>query len=167
MVIVGLGGLTREPACAVLVDGKIVAAVQQNKLGLTHTAEAVQTALHLAGAIAADVETVALARPFSERAGGHRVQVSMRYLCPNARIASVEHHHAHAASAYYASPFQHATVLTLDRAGDFRCGARWQAEGSQLSLNHEISYPDSLGDLYSRATELLGFHANADELPGW
>ena len=163
MVIVGLGGLTTDPACAVLVDGKIAAAVEQNKLGSAHTAEAIQTALRLAGATAADVDTVALARPFSERAGGHRVQVSMRYLCPNARIVSVEHHHAHAASAYYASPFDQATVLTLDRSGDFRCGARWQAKGSQLTLSHEISYPDSLGDLYSGVTELLGFHANADE----
>ncbi len=163
MVIVGLGGLTRNPACAVLVDGKIVSAVEQTKLGSAHTAEAIQAALRLAGATTADVDTVAMARPFSERAGVHRVQVSMRYLCPNARIVSVEHHHAHAASAYYASPFQRATVLTLDRVGDFRCGARWQAEGSQLTLNHEISYPDSLGELYSRVTELLGFHANADE----
>ncbi len=163
MVIVGLGSLTKDPACAVLVDGRIASAVEQNKLGSGHTSEAIQTALRLAGATAADVATVALARPFSERAGGHRLQVSLRDQCPNARIVSVEHHHAHAASAYYASPYAQATVLTLDRSGDFRCGARWQAEGSQLSLNHEISYPDSLGDLYSRVTELLGFHANADE----
>ncbi|HEY3441561.1 MAG TPA: carbamoyltransferase C-terminal domain-containing protein [Paludibaculum sp.] len=163
MVIVGLGSLTKDPACAVLVDGKIVAAVEQVKLGSANTKEAILAGLQLAGATTADVETIALARPFPERAGGHRVQVSMRYLCPNARIVSVEHHHAHAASAYYASPFGQATVLTLDRAGDFRCGARWQAEGSQLTLSHEISYPDSLGDLYSRVTELLGFHANADE----
>ena len=75
----------------------------------------------------------------------------------------VEHHTAHAASAYYPSPFEEATVLTLDRAGDFRCGTRWHASGTQLSLERELYYPDSLGDLYGRVTELLGFHANLEE----
>src|SRR6185369_16924998 len=51
----------------------------------------------------------------------------------------------------------------LDRAGDFRCGARWKASGTQLVQDKEIYYPDSLGDLYGRVTELLGFKANADE----
>lgn len=163
MVIVGLGGLVRDPACAVLVDGKVVAAVERKKLRKSQTTEAIQVALRLAGVSAAGVETLALARPFGELAGGHSLQVALRELCPNARIVSVEHHHAHAASAYYASPFDKATVVTLDRSGDFRCGARWRAEGSRLTLSDEISYPDSPGDLYSRVTELLGFRANADE----
>ena len=50
-------------------------------------------------------------------------------------------------------------MLTLDRDGDFRCGARWRASGNQLHLEKELYYPDSLGDLYSRVTELLGFGA--------
>ena len=45
----------------------------------------------------------------------------------------VEHHAAHAASAYYPSPFEEATVLTLDRDGDFRCGARWRAPATNCS----------------------------------
>src|ERR1019366_9229188 len=52
---------------------------------------------------------------------------------------------------------------TLDRAGDFRCGTRWRAAGTQLSLEKELYYPDSLGDLYGRVTELLGFRANLEE----
>ena len=75
----------------------------------------------------------------------------------------VEHHLAHAASAYYPSPFDEATVLTLDRGGDFRCGSRWHARGTQMSLEHEQYLPDSIGDLYGRVTELLGFEANVDE----
>lgn len=54
-------------------------------------------------------------------------------------------------------PFlDHATVLTLDRSGDFRCGSVWRAAGNQIQLEKEISYPDSLGDLYSRVTQLMG-----------
>jgi hypothetical protein len=49
-------------------------------------------------------------------------------------MALVDHHVAHAASAYYASGFDEATVLTLDRRGDFRCGARWLGSGNQLTL---------------------------------
>jgi carbamoyltransferase len=87
----------------------------------------------------------------------------LRARFPNSRIVVVEHHTAHAASAYYPSPFEEATVLTLDRAGDFRCGTRWHAAGTQLSLERELYYPDSLGDLYGRVTELLGFRANLEE----
>ncbi len=68
----------------------------------------------------------------------------------------VEHHLAHAASAYYPSPFEEATVLTLDRGGDFRCGARWRAAGIAAHARRAV-LSDSLGDLYGRVTELLGF----------
>jgi carbamoyltransferase len=75
----------------------------------------------------------------------------------------VEHHQAHAASAFFASPFEEATVLTLDHAGDFRCGARWHAQGTQLQLDKEWYYPDSLGRLYGSVTELLGLRAGSEE----
>ena len=52
-----------------------------------------------------------------------------------------------------ASPFEDATVLTLDRGGDFRCGARWRAEGRDHARTGVRIYPDSLGDLYGRVTE--------------
>lgn len=168
MIILGIGGIHKDAACAILKDGRLVAAVEQSKVAPHHThvdlpVQAIHVALELAGANAGDVHTVALARPFAESRGGHRLQLTLRAMFPFARVATVEHHHAHAASAYFASPFDHATVLTLDRAGDFRCGSRWRAVGTQLQIEKEISYPDSLGDLYSRVTELLGFHAGADE----
>jgi carbamoyltransferase len=75
----------------------------------------------------------------------------------------VEHHVAHAASSYFASPFEQATVLTMDRMGDFRCAARFRAEGNSLTLEREAYYPDSLGDLYARVADLLGFEPAADE----
>jgi len=45
--------------------------------------------------------------------------------------------------------------LTFDRGGDFRCGARWHASGGELRLDREFHFSDSIGDLYSRVTELL------------
>jgi carbamoyltransferase len=75
----------------------------------------------------------------------------------------VEHHQAHAASAYFASPFEEAVVLTLDHSGDFRCGTRWRASQNQIQMEKEWYFPDSLGRLYGSVTELLGFRAGADE----
>ena len=60
-------------------------------------------------------------------------------------------------------PFERATVITLDRAGDLRCGAKWRAEGTRLSLEEEILFPNSIGELYGRITEMLGFRARSDE----
>jgi carbamoyltransferase len=167
MIIVGLGGLLREPAAAILRDGRLVAAVEQKKLA-RHIEpgelpeESVQAVLKMAGADAAQADTVAIARPFGDR-GDSRLQLEVRDRFPKARVVVVEHHVAHAASAYFASPYDNAAVLTLDRSGDFRCGARWRAHGTRIELEEEIFFPDSLGDLYSRVTELLGFEPRSEE----
>ncbi|HEV2690313.1 MAG TPA: carbamoyltransferase C-terminal domain-containing protein [Bryobacteraceae bacterium] len=167
MIILGLGGLLNEAACAVLKDGSLASAVEQNKVGRHHEIgelpqEAIGTALRLARVSREKVDCVALVRPFTTgREVAHHLALRAQF--PSSRLVLVEHHAAHAASAFYASPFTEAAVLTLDRMGDFRCGARWQGEGNELRLEKEMYYPDSLGDLYGRVTELLGFRSNADE----
>jgi carbamoyltransferase len=167
MNILGFGGAAKDAACALLKDGELAAAVEQHKVAPHHTRgialEAARVALQCGGVEPADVHIVALARPFAERHGHRHMNLEMRSHFPSARIVSVEHHQAHAASAYYASPFDNATVLALDNSGDFRCGSRWSACGAAMRLESEISYPDSLGDVFSRATELLGFRPSADE----
>ena len=108
------------------------------------------------------VDCVAIARPFapaSESLG--LLELQARF--PNSEIAVVEHHQAHAASAYYCSPFEAATVLSIDRAGDYRSAVLYRGEGSQLTPIREMYFPDSLGDLYNRVTSLLGFEPRADE----
>ena len=88
------------------------------------------------------------------RAGVH-LTVARQF--PKAEIAVVEHHQAHAASAFFASPFEEATVLTLDHDGDFRCGGALAGRGNQIQAEREWYYPDSLGGLYGAVTQLLGF----------
>ena len=163
MNILGLGGLHNEPACAVLDDGRLASAVEQRKIARkVHPGalpdEAIQTALRLAGVASRDVDCVALVRPFEQD-----LHLELRAQFPKAQVIMVEHHAAHAASAFYPSPFDEATVLTLDRDGDFRSAAKWHAENNQLHLERDSYYPDSLGDLYGRVTELLGFQARTDE----
>ena len=167
MIILGLGGLLNEPACAVLKNGSLASAVEQKKVSRRYEPgelpnDAIESALSLAGVSSDTVDCVALVRPFST---GHEseLHLALRARFPASSLVLVEHHTAHAASAYFASPFQEAAVLTLDRIGDFRCGARWLAQGNELRLEKELYYPDSLGDLYGRVTELLGFRANAEE----
>jgi carbamoyltransferase len=167
MIILGLGGLINDPACTILKDGKLAAAVEQRKIARYYQSgelptEAMSMALQLSGITAQEVDSVALVRPFAT--GPESVlHLALRARFPKSQLVLVEHHAAHAASAYFSSPFEEATVLTLDRIGDFRCGARWQGAGNEIRLDRELYYPDSLGDLYGRVTELLGYRANADE----
>jgi carbamoyltransferase len=167
MTILGIGGILSDAACAILKDGKLAAAVEEKKIGRRSTTgeipeQSLAACLDLARVDAQSVECVALARPFGDGPGSSlHLQIRARF--PNSRLVVVEHHAAHAASAFYPSPFERATVLTIDRMGDFRCGGIWHGEGNKLRLDKELYYPDSLGDLYGRATELLGFTPNADE----
>jgi carbamoyltransferase len=166
VIILGIGGILGRAAAALLKDGELVAAVEEEKLARVHTGNrgdlphrSIAACLELSGAAPADVDAVALVRPVPE--DGFHLKLRARF--PNSRIVAIEHHLAHAASAYYPSPYEEATVLTLDREGDFRCGSRWNARGTQMTVAEEQYYPDSLGDLYGRVTELLGFTANLDE----
>jgi carbamoyltransferase len=167
MTIVGLGGILKEAACAVLKDGRIAAAIEEKKVARNRPAgelpvTSIAECLKLAGTKPDEVGCVALVRPFAH---SHEtaLHLQLRAMFPHARLVLVEHQMAHAASAYYVSQFEEATVLTLDRAGDFRCGARFHAEGTRLQSEVEQYYPDSFGDLYGRVTELLGFAPGADE----
>jgi carbamoyltransferase len=167
MVILGLGGLLGDAASAVLKDGELRAAIEEAKLSRGYVPgkiplASVNECLRLAGATREQVDCVAIARPFA-RGPESLLHLSLRDHFPNSEIVVLEHHAAHAASAYYGSPFQEATVLTLDHAGDFRCGARWRGAGDQLHLEKEWYYPDSLARLYRAVTELLGYRAGADE----
>jgi carbamoyltransferase len=163
MIILGLGGINSDAACAVLKDGELVAAVEQRKVARQNAPgslpeAAIAAALDVAKLTPPEVNCVALVRPFAQE-----IHLTVRTQFPNAQTLMVEHHAAHAASAYYPSPFDDATVLTLDRDGDFRSAARWRTSGNQLQLEKDLYYPDSLGDLYSRVAELLGFTAGSDE----
>jgi carbamoyltransferase len=168
MLTLGIGGLLGDTAAAILRDDQLVAAVEESKLrrhahfdgGGELPDRAIAACLELAGARPIDVDAVSVVRPIPRSDDFH---LQLRAQFPNSRIAVVEHHVAHAASAYFCSPFEEATVLTLDRGSDFRCGSRWHARGTQLTLEQEQYSPDSIGDLYGRVTELLGLRANSEE----
>jgi carbamoyltransferase len=165
MIILGIGGILDNAACALLTNGTLAAAAEEAKVARHSTSgelphAAIAACLRTARVKPEHVECVAIVRPFGEDPGIH---LQLRSAFPNSRLVVVEHHAAHAASAYYPSPFQDAAVLTLDRIGDLRCGARWHGSGTTLELDKEMYLPESIGDLVGRVTELLGFRPNGDE----
>ena len=166
MLILGIGGWLHDGAAAILRDGRIVAAIEEEKLArqrhaLGFPARAVEACLEIARVKAEDVDYVALARPLGD--GEALFPVRLKAQFPKARLIVVDHHDAHAAAAYFASPFDRARVLTLDSRGDMRCGAVWEADGARLEAVRDYYSPDSPALLYSRVTELIGFHADAEE----
>ncbi|HJL18756.1 MAG TPA: carbamoyltransferase [Sandaracinaceae bacterium LLY-WYZ-13_1] len=74
-----------------------------------------------------------------------------------------EHHHSHAASAFYPSPFERAAVLTLDGVGEWATATIGVGRGRSLELVEELDFPHSLGLLYSAFTYFTGFRVNSGE----
>ena len=74
-----------------------------------------------------------------------------------------EHHFSHAASAFFPSPFEEAAVLTMDGVGEWSTTSFGVGRGSSLSLQADITFPHSLGLLYSAFTYYTGFKVNSGE----
>lgn len=75
----------------------------------------------------------------------------------------VDHHLCHAASAFHASPFKRAAVMTIDGRGEKATTSYYHGEGSDLELLSQVEMPHSLGLLYERMTTHLGFLHSSDE----
>ena len=79
------------------------------------------------------------------------------------KILFAEHHMSHAASAFFASPFEEAAILTVDGVGEWTTASAGLGRGTQIKLLKEIPFPHSLGLLYSAFTAFLGFQVNEGE----
>ena len=74
-----------------------------------------------------------------------------------------DHHHSHAASAFYPSPFNQAIILTLDGVGEWDTTTVAMGSGNNIEFLKAIKFPHSIGLLYSAFTYYLGFKVNCDE----
>jgi len=198
--ILGLSGLTHDPAAALLDPRGEIVAIEESKMSRSREAvgiprEAIRYCFERAGIGWGDVSSVAVAsepRKAWRRSTGLRLRQAPRapvasgyYLSksvgelgrelnnfrildsmagePAGRVIASSHHLAHAASAFYASPFDRALVLVMDEQGDGRSGLAAIAEGTQLRVIDEVPFPHSLAWVYSQVTELLGFTPHKDE----
>jgi carbamoyltransferase len=75
----------------------------------------------------------------------------------------VAHHLAHAASAFHASPFESAAVMTLDGRGERATTSYLLGRGNRLEPLGQVEMPHSLGLLYEEVTRHLGFLHSSDE----
>jgi carbamoyltransferase len=106
----------------------------------------------------------ARARRGAQQLGGHyRKMFQLRSILTEAfgshsgRLHYVEHHLGHAASAYFASPFERSAILTLDGAGESTTTMSSLGEGNRIRVLERVKLPHSLGQFYSAATNFLGF----------
>lgn len=193
VAILGLNCFSHDTAAALLLDGELVALGEQERFDRqTHTKafpdSAIEFCLRQAGLTISDVDAVAVAqRPLLDLARGEldalarlapkraaaQLYTDSRLLAKESgfrrrhgyrgRLVHVGHHEAHAASTYFASPFDEAAVLTIDRGGDFLSTTLCAGRSNRLATLAAVRNPHSLGELYSALTSFLGFHPNSDE----
>ena len=74
-----------------------------------------------------------------------------------------EHHLSHAAAAFYPSPFEESIILCMDGVGEWATTSAWIGKGNEIKPLYQISFPHSLGLLYSAFTYYCGFKVNSGE----
>ena len=79
------------------------------------------------------------------------------------KIHQVEHHRSHLASAFFASPYEEAALLSIDGSGDFSTTMIGIGRGNQIEVLDSVDFPHSVGLFYTAFTQLLGFPHYGDE----
>jgi carbamoyltransferase len=202
MRFLGTSAFYHDSAAALVEDGRIVAAVQEERFSRKKfddgfPAQAIKYCLQAAGISLRDVDFVVFYdKPFlkmerlvetylayvprgwasyvkampvwlGEKLFQKRVLVDeLQQFDPNfadEKLLFTEHHHSHAASAFYPSPFEEALVLTMDGVGEWCTTAVSLGNGNRIDIVKEIHFPHSLGLLYSAFTYYTGFRVNSGE----
>ncbi len=203
MRILGISAFYHDSAAALVVDGRIVAAAQEErftrkKQDARFPVNAIAYCLSEAGVALKDVDYVvfyekpflkferlletylgfaprgyqsfAMAIPVWIREKLFQKDVLLRSLKDihpdfdgKNRLLFTEHHLSHAASAFYASPFEDAVVLTMDGVGEWCTTSSAIGRGNKLEILKELRFPHSLGLLYSAFTYYTGFKVNSGE----
>lgn len=79
------------------------------------------------------------------------------------KIHNVEHHRSHLASAFFASPFDEAALLSIDGSGDFTTTMIGVGRGNKIEILDSVDFPHSVGIFYTALTQWLGFPHYGDE----
>jgi carbamoyltransferase len=201
--ILGLSAFYHDSAAALVTDGRIVAAAQEERFSRRkHDARfpvnALRYCLDEAGIALDQVDHIVFYdKPFlkferlletylafaprgfrsfrmalplwlKEKLFQKRLlRQELEKLAPDAaweeRLLFAEHHQSHAASAFFASSFDEAAVLTMDGVGEWATTSVALGRGNRLDMLKEIHFPHSLGLLYAAFTAYTGFRVNSGE----
>lgn len=99
----------------------------------------------------------------AQRSPGDWVQMSFSEEGGLAPIYYIQHHRAHAANAFFLSPFERAAILTCDCKGEFESTTFGLGSGNAIKALKAQNLPDSLGMFYATYTDLLGYQPDNDE----
>ena len=200
--ILGISAFYHDSAASIIVDGEIIAAVQEERFSRkkhdsSYPVKSIEYCLQEAGLILEEVDYIAFYdKPFLkfERLletyvafapkGLNSFRIAMpiwlreKLFLKDMLIKEIkkvdknfdprklmfgEHHFSHAASAFFASPFEESVVLTLDGVGEWATSTVAIGKGNDLNIVKEIHFPHSLGLLYSAFTYYTGFRVNSGE----
>jgi carbamoyltransferase len=196
--ILGISAFYHDSAAALVLDGQIVAAAQEERFTrIKHDpafpSHAIEYCLREGGLSADDLDYVGFydkpLTKFERLLETYLAYVpagfaSFRLAMPlwlkdklhmrrtlrtglgrptSARLIFTDHHESHAASAFFPSPFERAAILTLDGVGEWSTATFGVGEGNHIRLADHISFPHSLGLLYSAVTYYCGFKVNSGE----
>ena len=204
MFILGISCYYHDAAAAILQDGELVAAAEEERFtrkkhDFGFPEKAIEFCLSQAGITPYDLDYVvfyekpllkferilmAALQTFPKSWASFREsmvtwfneklwikgEILSKLPIPKERLLFVEHHLSHAASAFFASPYEEAAILTVDGVGEWstttlgRATADWNGKGeNRIELFHEMKFPHSIGLLYSAFTAFLGFEVNDGE----
>lgn len=203
MYILGISAYYHDSAAAIIKDGKVLAAAQEERFTrIKHDdafpLHAARFCLQEAGIALADVEAVVFydkpllkferlletylataprgfrsflkaiplwlkQKLFFKRGFYKALEGLGEYDKQALRILFTEHHLSHAASSFYASPFEEAAVLTIDGVGEWATTTISKGKGNALTIMQESHFPHSLGLFYSAITYYCGFKVNSGE----
>jgi carbamoyltransferase len=99
----------------------------------------------------------------SMRHQGGMVDFRRAFRSPRATFHFVDHHLAHALSAYCLSGFSDAAILVIDGRGASEATTLWHGANGSVRLLEKYEFPNSLGVFYAGVTEALGFKPLSDE----
>jgi carbamoyltransferase len=196
--ILGISAFYHDSAAALVVDGQIVAAAQEERFtrkkhDANFPSRAIEYCLREGGIDAAALDYVAfyekplqkfdrlLETYFAVAPRGFRsfslaIPVWLKdklYIGRTIRkalgtgkrtpVVFTDHHESHAASAFFPSPFETAAILTLDGVGEWSTTTMGVGSANRISLTNHLTFPHSLGLLYSAFTYYCGFKVNSGE----
>ncbi len=196
MYILGISAYYHDSAAALIKDGEIIAAAQEERFSRKKhdhrfPKNAIKYCLEYAGITANDLNFVAFydkpmlkferlletytalapkgfssflkAMPLWIKEKIWMKDLIEKDLNYNGTILFPEHHQSHAASAFFASPFDEAAFLTIDGVGEWTTTSYGIGKGNNIEIIADIKFPHSLGLLYSAFTYYTGFKVNSGE----
>jgi carbamoyltransferase len=196
--ILGISAFYHDAAAALIVDGEVVAALQEERFTRKKNDDefpvhAIRECLAEAGLRVEDLDHVGFydkpylkfdrlletylayaPRGFASYREAMPVWLRKKLWLPREMrkglggdyrkpFVFTSHHEAHAAGAFFPSPFEEAAILTFDGVGEWSTATLGSGRGRRIELSHALHFPHSLGLLYSAFTTYTGFKVNSDE----